>query len=128
MILPGFGWSKFYHSTLEDTIKCYILNTTLCDKFCLLLAAGRWFISTNKTDRPDISGVKHNNPLNKCISIKSRGVQRFKFYGSKPLSLRNDVGVLVVSKWRKPLCITGRTQVIILNFIYNINLELYTLY
>ena len=40
-----------------------VMNTTLCDKFCQCLAAGRWFSpctpvsSTNKTDRHDISEI-----------------------------------------------------------------------
>jgi hypothetical protein len=40
-----------------------VMNTTLCDKVCQWLAAGRWFSpctpvsSTNKTDRHDISEI-----------------------------------------------------------------------
>ena len=37
-----------------------VLNTTLCDKVCLRLAAGQWFSlvsSTNKTDRQDITEI-----------------------------------------------------------------------
>ena len=40
-----------------------VLNTTLCDKVCQWLAAGRWFSlgtlvsSTNKTDRHDIAEI-----------------------------------------------------------------------
>ena len=40
-----------------------VLNTTLCDKVCQWLAAGRWFSSgtpvssTNKTDRHDITEI-----------------------------------------------------------------------
>jgi hypothetical protein len=39
----------------------FVLDTTLCDKVCQRLAAGRWFSlgipvsSTNKTDRHDIT-------------------------------------------------------------------------
>jgi hypothetical protein len=49
----------------------YVLDTTLCDKICQWLTAGRWFSpgtpvsSINKTDCYDItveSGVKHHNP------------------------------------------------------------------
>ena len=40
-----------------------VLDTTLCDKVCQLLATGRWFSpgtpvsSTNKTDRQDITEI-----------------------------------------------------------------------
>jgi len=40
-----------------------VLDTTLCDKVCQLLATGRWFSpgtpvsSTNKTDRHDITEI-----------------------------------------------------------------------
>ena len=55
-------------------------HTTLCDKYCQGLVAGRWFSqstpvsSTNKTDRHDIieillkvAGVKHQNPYTPTI-------------------------------------------------------------
>jgi hypothetical protein len=58
-----------------------VLDTTLCDKVCQSLAAGRWFSpgtpvsSTNKTDLHDVteilydSGVKHHNPRKAVIVI-----------------------------------------------------------
>jgi len=57
------------------------LNTTLCDKVCQWLAAGRWFSpgtpvsSTNKTDHHDITEillrveVKHHNPPTQFLTI-----------------------------------------------------------
>ena len=47
-----------------------VLDTTLCDKVCLLFAAGRWFSpgtlvsSTNKTDRHDITEILLKVALN----------------------------------------------------------------
>jgi hypothetical protein len=55
-----------------------ILNTTLCDKVCQWLAAGRWFSpvsSTNKTWPPRYnwniveSGVKHHDPNTITLNI-----------------------------------------------------------
>jgi hypothetical protein len=48
-----------------------VLDTTLCEKVCQSLAAGRWISpvsTTNKTDRHDMteilfSEVKHHNPF-----------------------------------------------------------------
>jgi hypothetical protein len=34
-----------------------VLDTTLCDKVCQWLAAGRWVSSTNKTQRHDIAEI-----------------------------------------------------------------------
>ena len=67
-----------------------VLDTTLCDKVCQWLAAGRWFSpgtpisSTNKSDRHDITDIllkvalntiKPNQPKNQSIFI-------FIFYAS----------------------------------------------
>jgi hypothetical protein len=47
-----------------------VLDTTLCDKVCQLLAAGRWFSpgtpvsSTNKTDHRDITEILLKVELN----------------------------------------------------------------
>ena len=57
-----------------------VLDTTLCDKVCLRLAAGQWFSlvsSINKTDpceitENDVKNHKPNhNPLFVCISLPS---------------------------------------------------------
>jgi hypothetical protein len=69
--------SAYHHLSCEFKSHSWrgVLDTTLCDKVCLWLAAGQWFSlgtpvsSTNKTDHHDItenvveSGVKHHNPL-----------------------------------------------------------------
>jgi hypothetical protein len=59
---------------VRTPLKRGVLNTTLCDKVCQWLVAGRWISpstpvsSTNKTDRHDIaeiiieSGVKYHKP------------------------------------------------------------------
>ena len=65
---------------LESRSWCGVLNTTLCDKVCQWLVAGRWFSSgtpvssTNKTDYgiTEIfveSDVKHPNPILQSMLI-----------------------------------------------------------
>ena len=55
-----------------------VSDTTLCDKVCQWLAAGRWLSPdtpvsfTNKIDQKVESDVKHHNPnpkLNKCVIL-----------------------------------------------------------
>ena len=49
-----------------------VLDTTLCDKVCQSLVAGRWFSpvsSTNKTDRHDITEILLRVALNTKILI-----------------------------------------------------------
>ena len=47
----------------EYSFRRLVLDTTLCDKVCQLIAEGRWFslgtpvTSTNKTDRHDITEI-----------------------------------------------------------------------
>jgi hypothetical protein len=47
-----------------------VVDTTLCDKVCQLIAAGQWFSpgtpvsSTNKTDRHDITEILLKGVLN----------------------------------------------------------------
>jgi len=53
-----------------------VLDTTLCDKVCQLLAAGQWFSpatyfsSTNKTDRHNITEILLKVALNTIILIE----------------------------------------------------------
>ena len=68
----------------SNTLRRGVLDTTLCDKVCQWIAAGRWFSpgttvsSTNKTDRHDIDEIllkvalntitlTHNTPYEKKI-------------------------------------------------------------
>jgi len=64
--------SAYHHLSCEFEPRSLrgVLDTTLCDKVCQLLATGQWFspvFFTNKTDRHDItdiveSVVKHHKP------------------------------------------------------------------
>ena len=75
LLIRGPSWSyaiSAYHH-YRESVSCSwrgVLDTTLCDKVCLWLAAGLWFSlstlvsSTNKTECNDIveSDVKHHKP------------------------------------------------------------------
>ena len=62
----------YHHLNCEFESRSWqdVLDTTLCDKVCLLLAAGRWFSPgtpvsfTNKTDRHDITEILLQVTLN----------------------------------------------------------------
>jgi len=67
-----------------------VLDTTLCEKVCQWLAAGRWFSrvsSTNKTDRHDITEILMKVALN---TIKST----YHLTSVAPLSLYYTIGRL----------------------------------
>ena len=57
-----------------------VLDTTLCDKVCQRLAAGRWFSpgnlvsSTNKSDRHDITDILLKVALNTINQTKPQHV------------------------------------------------------
>ena len=76
--------SPYHHESCEFEPRSWrgVLDTTLCDKVCQWLAAGRWFSpgppvsSTNKTDLQDITeillivalnAINQTNPLNKVL-------------------------------------------------------------
>jgi hypothetical protein len=66
-----------------------VLDTTLCDKICQLLAGGRWFSpgtpvsSTNKTDRHDLTEILLKVALNNITLTRIHGHLLF----SKPRKL-----------------------------------------
>ena len=91
--IKGPSWSWSYRSWIYNYLcnKCLspqtlwvriplrwcVLDTTLCDKVCKWLAAGRWFSpgtrisSTNKIDRQDITEILLKVALNiKTITLK----------------------------------------------------------
>jgi hypothetical protein len=59
----------------QNQINHGVLDTTLCDKVCQLLATGRWFSpgflvsSTNKTDRHNITEILLKVALNTITPI-----------------------------------------------------------
>jgi hypothetical protein len=60
-----------------------VLDTTLCDKVCQLLATGRWFSpgtpvsSTNKSDHHDIAEILLKVALNTINQIKLKARKIF---------------------------------------------------
>jgi hypothetical protein len=76
--------SAYHHKSCEfGSCSCRdVLNTTICDKVCHWLAAGRWFIpgipvsSTNKTDSHDITEILLKVVLNTIIlTLKCKKVK-----------------------------------------------------
>jgi len=61
----------------SNNLHVLAINTTLCDKVCQCLAAGRWFspgtpvLSTNETDRYDITEILLKVTLNTITLIET---------------------------------------------------------
>jgi hypothetical protein len=79
MVVVGFTTTyaiSAYHHWGEYKFRSWrgVLDTTLCNKVCQWLAAGRWFSlgtsvsSTNKTDCHEITEIllKHHKPSTMC--------------------------------------------------------------
>ena len=89
-------WSWSYGFEFESR-SCW--GTTLCDKVCQWLAAGRWFStasSTNKTDRHDITEILLKVALN-TITLTLKKIYRKNLVYLplfQLLSHRNNLNVL----------------------------------
>jgi hypothetical protein len=98
-----------------------VLDTTLCDKVCQWLAAGRWFSprtpvsSTNKTDRHDITEILLKvalNILTLTLSTKllmvlvANNINKFQLYiSSKYFRVRGENHRPVANHWQLYCCI-----------------------
>ena len=80
-------WNRLAKWTETLWIGEGVLDTTLCDKVCRWLAAGRWFSpgtlvsSTNKTDHYDITEILLKAVLN-IIFSNTKFTQVFLFIGN----------------------------------------------
>ena len=74
------------------------VDTTLCDKVCQWLAAGRWFStvsSTNKTDHNDLTDLLLEvalNAINLTMIISNK--MKYKCTGQEGITIDNDNGIL----------------------------------